>query len=144
MILTETEKSYLAGLFDGEGCIGYYFKSKIKCHVASLAIYNTNTKVMQWIKDKTGYGGIYLNKGGKHCGWQWQLNSRSQIIEFLKVIRPYLIIKADQVDLLFSLWDAEQGICGSGKRLSQETFDRRNATELKLKNLKTADLISVH
>lgn len=113
-------------------------------HIAQLAIYNTSTEVMSWIKEKVRFGGVYLNQGGKNKGWQWQLNSKSQIQEFLSMIRPYLVIKASQVDLLFSLWNAEQGICGSGKRLSKETLALRVETEAKLKELKTTGLVSVH
>ncbi len=142
--MTETEKAYLAGLFDGEGTLGYYFKTKAKNYVASLAIYNTNTEVMRWIKNTTGIGGIYLNKGGKNAGWQWQLTSKPQIKGFLSEIQPYLIIKADQVDLLLELWNAEQGICGSGKRLSMSTLKLRQEVEAKMKLLKTANLTSVH
>lgn len=142
--MTVAEIAYTAGLFDGEGTIGYYYKTSSGIHIPQLAIYNTDIRVMRWIKDKFGVGGIYLNKFGKNQGWQWQLNSRAQINAFLRMIRPYLIIKADQVDLLFSLWDAERGICGSGKRLSKATLALRVETEAKLKQLKTANLKASH
>lgn len=143
MNLTETEKAYLAGLFDGEGTIGYYCKLKVGYHTASLAIYNTDARVMTWIKERIDFGGIYLNKGGKHKAWQWQLNSKAQIQEFLTAIRPYLVIKADQVDLLFSLWNAEEKT-RAGRKLSGEVLQMRADTELKLKSLKVAQLHGIH
>ena len=143
VLLTDTEAAYLAGVFDGEGTLGYYFKKSGKYHVASLAIYNTDPRVMAWIRTHVSVGGVYLNKNNKHKGWQWQLNSKKQIIAFLNQIRPYLVIKAEQVDLLLSLWDAEQKI-HRGRRLSEEVLYLRQDTEMKLKQLKTAYLESIH
>ena len=143
--ITETEKAYLAGLFDGEGTIGYYFKTALRYHLAQLAIYNCDPKVMTWLKNRVSIGKVYLSKGknANYKGWQWQLNSKSQIIEFLSNIRPYLIIKADQVDLLFSLWIAEQKI-RSKHKLSQDIIDLRNMTMRELKQLKTASYVATH
>ena len=146
LILTETEKAYLAGIFDGEGSVGYYLKKKTGYHRAQIAIYNSNPSIMQWLREKVGYGSISTSKASKYTNWAWICNSKPQVIEILKSIQSYLIIKADQVDLLLEFLDAEQkdrGV-GSGKRLSKEEIASRNELQDRLKLLKTSNFQSIH
>ena len=141
MDLTETEKAYLAGLFDGEGSVGYYLKTKANYHVAIAQISNCSPEIMEWLKAKIPFGSIAVTNNRKcnYTCWSWICNSRLQLREFLQMIRPYLVFKGKQVDLLFSLWDAEQEMgCKSGVKLSPETLELRNLTVVQLKRLKTA------
>lgn len=144
--LSETEKAYLAGLFDGEGTIGYYLKKKIGYHIVQVAIYNTDPRIMNWIKERIHFGSITTNKRTKYIHWGWMISSKSQAVEFLGLIRSYLIIKADQVDLLLSFLNAEQKTRGSGngKILSIDDITSRNKVENDLKLLKTANFESIH
>lgn len=136
LTLSIAEAAYIAGLFDGEGTVGYYRKRSSGCHVATLAIYNCDVRVMDWLRLHVPFGGVYRNKGVVN-GWQWQLNSKRQIQDFLIAIRPYMIIKADQVDLLQSLWAAEQKV-RTEHRLSNEVLALRMRVEFGLKSLKVA------
>lgn len=138
--LSVAECAYLAGLFDGEGTVGYYFKSALGYHVAQVAIYNADLTVMAWIRQRIPVGAVTANKKSKHKGWAWMLSTQSQVVAFLTAIRPYLVIKANQVDLLLSSLDAEQETRG-GKRtkLSVEDIARRNDLVTELKRLKTAN-----
>lgn len=142
--LTETEKAYLAGLFDGEGTVGYYFKTKLKYHLAQVAIYNSDPRIMVWIKARLPFGSIATNKVTQYRGWSWVASGKNNLKEFLLAIRPYLIIKANQVDLLLSLWDAEQKIRSPRRKLPQEVIDLRNSTVIEMKRLKTANFQSIH
>lgn len=138
--ITEVEKAYIAGLFDGEGTIGYYFKGKLRTHVAQLAIYNTDPRVMVWLRNILPSGGVYPNsriKTGRKRGWQWMLSSRPCVEQFIRAIRPYLVIKADQVDLILALWEAEDKL-KRGRRISDNVKQLRQDAELQLKMLKTA------
>lgn len=147
MNLTEGEKGYLAGLFDGEGTIGYYYKTALKYHVMQCAISNSSPEIMDWLKNKIPFGSIAItnNKKCKYINWSWICNSKLQVIEFLTTIRPYLIFKLKQVDLLLSLWNAEKEIgCKSGVKLSKETIEFRNSISKQLKSLKTSSYESIH
>lgn len=137
--MTQTEIAYIAGLFDGEGTIGYYFKTKLNGYLAQLAIYNTDPRVMVWLKKVVPFGGVFSNnnKPGRKRGWQWMLSSRPQIEQFVRAIRPYLVIKADQVDLILALWEAEDKL-KRGQRISEEIKQLRREAEINLKMLKTA------
>jgi hypothetical protein len=112
MKLTEAEKGYLAGLFDGEGCVGYYTRltKNIPYHSASLHICMTDKRAPEWVLKTVGCGRISVSQkpNGNRTVYSWQLCNKPQIQEVLNVIRPYLLVKADQVDLLFALWEAEK------------------------------------
>lgn len=139
--LTELEKAYLAGLFDGEGSVGYYWKTAIGYHVAQAQISNSSPEIIDWLRVRIPFGSIAAtnNKKCRYNNWTWSCSSKTQLREFLEAIRPYLVFKAKQVDLLFSLWDAEQKIgCRSGVRLSDVTLTLRKVTEDQLKHLKVA------
>lgn len=140
--LSEVERAYLAGLFDGEGCLGYYYKGALRYHLASVAIYNCDIRIMLWLKERLPFGNFCNTNNEKFVLQSWICNSRRQVELFLKTIRPYLVIKADQVDLLLSLWDTEQKIRRS-RRLSEEVLALRHNTMLEMKRLKTANYKSV-
>ena len=109
--MTELEKAYLAGLFDGEGCIGYYRNRKRYAPVVSIS--NTDARIIAWLHARLG--GV-IEPGSKKrpshwkCLWEWRLRSKNQIIAFLSEIRPFLRIKGEQADLLLSHLSAEQEV----------------------------------
>ena len=140
--MTDTQRAYIAGLFDGEGSVGLYFKTRQNCFVLQVSVYNCNYAVMNWLKVNVPYGSISKNSGGdksNHILWMWGCSSQ-QAKNFLSEIRPYLVIKAEQVDLLFSLWEAEQKVQKLDDRgkLSSELFALRQETVIELKRLKTS------
>ena len=144
--LTELEKAYLAGLFGGEGSVGYYYKSATGYHAAQVQISNSSPEIIEWLRERIPFGSIAVtnNKKCKYTNWSWICNSRLKVKEFLETIRPYLVFKSKQVDLLFSLWDAEQKIgCGAGVKLSEDTVKLRQYTEAQLKLLKTSSFESI-
>ena len=94
--LTEIEKSYIAGLFDGEGCL-YHKKDKMW----NLCIANTNLKVIKWLYRKIKGGAIYkkykLYKNTKHRTLYWYLGKQQAIYWFLQQIYQYSIIKKSKI-----------------------------------------------
>ena len=142
--MTDTEVAYLAGLFDGEGSIGFY--KKRNTYETSATIANTDFRVLLWIQNRLPYGYVRRKAwGGRRLSWEFCVKSRHRVKEFLALIRPYLIIKAEQADLLLSLLDAEQEIPrGRGVKLSEQVIAKRLEVELELKRLKTAETYSIH
>jgi len=98
--------SYIAGFFDGEGCITSTIvkkKNRDTHHVYSIIIItNTNLEVLKYIQKVFGFGRINEKKYEKHrktrC-WAYTIDSSSEILEFLQSIRPYLRVKDEQADL---------------------------------------------
>lgn len=138
MDLTDTDKAYLAGLFDGEGCVGYYPRHAkgVPYHSASLHLTSTDPRVISWLLGKVGCGKVSVKNPKDHrkTSYNWQLSNKTDIAEVLGAIRPYLIIKADQVDLLFSLWKAEEPLHKG--RVTPELITLRQKAVDDIKHLK--------
>lgn len=137
--LTEAELGYLAGLFDGEGTIGYYnFRAR---HESTVMITNTDPRVMSWLLDKVGHGNVHTAKKAytrrKHVVHHWRISNKPRVQEFLEAIVEHLIVKRDQADLLLNLWKLE-----SPKKnvITSEVKTRRDGVLEQLKLLKTAHL----
>ena len=141
MKLTEAEKGYLAGLFDGEGCVGYYCrsaKSWPSYHSASLHIAMTERQSIDWIMERVGYGHVsYVKKSdGRKSVYSWQLCNKLHIQEVLEAICPYLKVKANQVDTLLILWEAEKAF--PARVVSEELIELRQQAADDIKLLKQA------
>lgn len=96
--MKKTDLAYIAGVFDGEGCVNLG-----KCgntYKARITIGNTNEWLIQRFKFQFG-GNIRMNKGrdNRKDFWIWSLNCQ-QSARFLKLILPYLTIKRPQAQLL--------------------------------------------
>jgi hypothetical protein len=105
MKLTETEKAYLAGFIDGEGSFiinkrEHQQKSDGSVYIgysAYVDIGNTNKKVLNWIKNKTGATSkIYMNQMGGNRKIAYRLRiSCKQAHDLIREIRRFLIIKKE-------------------------------------------------
>lgn len=145
--LTETEKAYLAGLFDGEGCIGLY-KDK-RNYVVHISITNTDIRLITWLQQHLCMGNIQtrsvVDKPEYHQAWEWRTRSRKDALAFLLIIRPFLVSKAEQADLLLSYLDAAQKSPQKSGVRSPETFIDLGADAAnELKQLKLVGKQSVH
>ncbi len=145
MNLTEAEKGYLAGLFDGEGCIGYYERctKNVPYHSASLHICMTEKHAVEWIMKRVGYGKISFSEksGNRKSVWSWQLCNKPQILEVLLFIRPYLLVKAEQVDVVLALWETEKTF--PARVVSDELINLRKEAMNTMRLLKRAPVEGV-
>lgn len=92
--------SYIAGLFDGEGCIygrvGHFLRF-------AVSITNTNEKVLQEVKTFLGYGKIRRRYDGhpKHLPiYTWIIHHRVDVDKFLNLLLPHLIVKREEAEQL--------------------------------------------
>jgi len=90
--LSETEAAYIAGLVDGEGSI---MQSKGRL-VMSLG--STCHDAIEFLQDKIG-GRSYFYPNGSGIGhkpfWRWHFSKKYAVLEVLRRLGPYLIIKRD-------------------------------------------------
>ncbi len=138
--MKKTDLAYVAGIVDGEGCIGIQsFKSK--GHRGGLryemyvAVSNTNEWLIQWLKFSFGGSFCLLSRSGlnnKDC-WSWRIQTR-QAANFLRLIQPYLRLKAPQAELALSFQ--------SGKRPAH-THIRKPKTDKELA-IEEAQSIMMH
>jgi hypothetical protein len=143
--LTETEKAYLAGLIDGEGCI-----TIIKCKPARRAanpsyslqtfINNTDERMLRYCKEVTGAGSISFNPVSlRKPTWKnlWNWNLRKQdTIDFLIQILPYLITKKRQAELAIEY--ANGDVSGINSVTEEVLFRREHYYQI-IKDLKHRD-----
>jgi len=92
--------AYVAGLVDGEGCLGL---TKCGKSIAPrIVITNTNKQIIYDLKEAFGGHILYrpASKQGWKCPCHWVIQN-SSAIEFLEKIYKYLRIKKDQATCLF-------------------------------------------
>lgn len=95
--------AYAAGLFDGEGsvCIPYPKSSYggKRYHRLMVSLASTDPRVIMWLKEKFGGNISRLRiplKPQHKLSLRWGCNSLVAE-QFLRLIQPYLLIKAEQV-----------------------------------------------
>lgn len=109
--MLETEISYIAGIFDGEGCV-FISKSnpsisrrcKTPTYQLNSVVCNTYLPVLVWLKDN--FGGTINQKvppkdKNWSPSWSWQTNS-NKALNFLETIYPFLRIKKLEVEIAIS------------------------------------------
>jgi hypothetical protein len=93
--MTELEKSYIAGIIDGEGSIMlqkfHYNEYPSPC----VSIASTTYELLDWIKSVVGKGTIKLKKNydvAKHKDCYSYVVKYNDAIQLIKEVYPYLII----------------------------------------------------
>ena len=141
--LTESEKGYIAGIFDGEGSVGIHvFKKKDRktprlAWAVIFTLTTTDPLVIEWLKRR-----IPFVRTGSHAGYGpnrkriYRLTfSTFATIKFCQEIGPYLVTKKAEAELVASnLKD------GFAPLTEKERFDLR----LRLSNFKTKGPILRH
>ena len=99
-ILSEINKAYIAGLLDGDGsimaCIERHKEKKYKFRIrVYIKISQKGKKVLLWIKDKIQFGYIIKNR----TTYDWIMKDQQQILKFVELICPLLIVKKKQAIL---------------------------------------------
>ena len=117
MIGTDTI-AYIAGLFDGEGCVTckrkptkrkdrggkIYNQWYIRCEIAM-----TDRAVIEWIHEVLGFGWCgekrYNNKPKYKKQWRWCCGYRDALL-FAKIIWPHIQVKLHQIENIIDHYEA--------------------------------------
>lgn len=111
-MLTETEKAYIAGFFDGDGHFTVQLRNhrskkdpkQYKYFTPCAGFTNTNLELLKWIQEKLQNGNVRVHTKSHKTGNNkicYQLYiTRSKLEEFTKLILPYLINKKKQGELI--------------------------------------------
>ena len=124
--------AYIAGFFDGEGCVNF-----ARCRTTffpRVLITNTNIDVLKKIQNK--FGGDIKPLSYKKENWKQGYSLRiswSKAIDFLSEIYPYLFLKADQAETVFA-WDAIR--LGSGTKTLKEKQEYKDSCDLLYRRMK--------
>lgn len=117
---TQEWSSYFAGLIDGEGTIGIT-KNNGRL-IPFFCIKMTNAAIINMIADRYCHRvNTYVSKNPKHKkSFSVNFGSWSTIKAMLNEVRPYLIVKQKQADLLISISERIE----RGEKLSNEEKGR--------------------
>jgi hypothetical protein len=119
-MIKETDKAWLAGIMDGEGCISLLRRHTY--YVPSVKIANTNEKLIHRCKEILDMCGVvysvtYFDRNERvnaKPSWTIVMESRPRVVAVLQLLEPYLISKNEQAKLVLD-W------CSKGKRQPTET-----------------------
>lgn len=103
-MIGETERAYLAGLFDGEGCI--YMQERLQpgqtrfSYTIGIQLSMTDPSAVRLFHQ--AFGGRFYNMAGRKAWhrplWSWWLGMRGAS-DFLHSMLPYLQVKKPQAQL---------------------------------------------
>lgn len=100
---------YVAGFFDGEGCVGLYGNSGgTKTYRPRARFTNTNRKVL--LEIQKAYGGcLYSSKSdkGENFIHRLDISRKDSLRKLFGEIREYLVIKDTQADVLIDFLDGK-------------------------------------
>lgn len=121
--------AYAAGMVDGEGHIGINVcrqrgEGNMR-HILRVTVTNTHRPLLDWLKER--FGGTVIEDHKKVVGpklrvWTWHSRSLAAY-EFLRAIRPYVIVKREQVRLAIEFREK----CITGARLGPQDVAIRDA-----------------
>lgn len=98
--MSEVEAAWLAGVFDGEGCI-CWANRKFPKPTLVLQIGNTCRPLLERVQQVTGSGGITIGqrfKDKRREYFKWQISS-SKAKSVLQQIERFLVVKRQRADL---------------------------------------------
>jgi len=136
--MRKSDLAYMAGLFDGEGCILITRKSYnhhqyyLRCTL-SMA----NEYLPELLKFNFG-GGIRkrdLRTKGWQIQWEWKVFG-NQAKDFLQVILPYIKLKHSEAELGIKFQKSMCSRKGVGRALTADELATREAQRLLMSELK--------
>ena len=144
--LSDMELAYIAGLFDGEGCVAItrHFKkldgTKRPCEMYTLRVQVTNVdpRVILPLREKFG-GSLHItkHKSAKQRDTHVWISTSRVALEFLKAIRPWLVAKAQQADIAIDFQESKFRHGGRGKtRVTREYRERERQQYAEITALK--------
>ena len=101
--MTPEDKAYIAGLFDGEGSVSFFWprahKNGKRYGKLFLRISQNDRRVLDWVRTVTGVGSIHARKRIARCKLQHDYAASNEAARILlSAIRPYLKVKGERVD----------------------------------------------
>ena len=133
--MTETEKAYLAGMIDGEGCITISC-NKDRYFAMFVVLTGTHKTHIEYCANMTGLGSVQSVKRSAPWGdvTRWVISS-TEAQEFLEAILPYLFLKKEQAEVAIK-FQREVSLDKYNKYLSKSVIKKRKAYLDHLQQLK--------
>ncbi len=102
--MTQIESAWLAGLFDGEGCVAIPSRYRQRNTPSyRIEIANTDMPLLEQVVKVTGVSTIrtHLRDNPRHkTAYHWEAGG-ADALSLLRQMRPWLIVKAERADAAF-------------------------------------------
>ena len=131
--MNSTQKAYLAGFLDGDGSIyvrlkkndTYRYGYQISPYIVLFQSAKSKVKFEQ-LCNMIELGNMRIRKDGI---MEYTIGKIESLIQFLKLVKPYVILKRDQVELMQNILKIKKTI------KSKEDFERLVLEIKKFRNL---------
>ena len=124
--MNETDKAYIAGLFDGEGSIDFTKRKEKKrsgtynCRRVSMEVTMTDQSVIRWMHEVLGVGTVVKKprKGLRKDGtkyltqWRWRCTFRDAYY-VCRVLWPYAHTKLSKIQQVIDHYSQEKVMNGN-------------------------------
>jgi intein/homing endonuclease len=129
--------AYIAGFFDGEGCIAIHKNNKDRANYTLRCSAKQYDKVPLELISLYFGGSVRLGWTKPHCkeSWVWDCSTR-YALKFLKAIEPYLISKRAEALLALEFQRAMITKRASYDRITERELAVREAQYILMQNLK--------
>lgn len=128
----ETLISWMAGFFDGEGCVSVIKRNHDNVFTLVVQVVTTDLLTMKMIQ--TAFKGVLTARKPQEVNhkfsWEWRLTGR-KAKEFLELIYPYSITKRKEIEVALKYPHTK-----SGHRISASTRNLREELREELQKLK--------
>ena len=145
--MKQLSNEYIAGLFDGEGCIrivkNYWTKNSRNITYSLRLSINLTDKRVPTILHKMCGGCLNIHKRPNprhHTMYNWILSTR-KAYNFLKLIEPFCIIKSEQIKIALEfqehIYNCGRKLWNRNRCLPQEVVNFRESCYHRITKLKT-------
>jgi hypothetical protein len=133
IVFVATDLAWAAGILDADGNV-YGHKTNRCTWQFGIEVGNTDSRMIQRLFDLSGKGHVARRREKKPRKdfWTWRLSGLDGK-EFIRALRPYLVVKQDQLNLLLELIDTGDW---RGKRIPASVLRYRMEIIRKLKALR--------
>lgn len=91
--------AYIAGFFDGEGCVAAKRQRGPKRRIY-LRIGQKHPEVLHLIQTELGYGSVHQRRDGLHI---LNITGRKNTTDFIQRILPYAVVKRSQLHIALAM-----------------------------------------
>ena len=133
--MEKTDIAYIAGLFDGEGTVGFYRRYETKkdrkgiprkslCYRISVEIAMTERSILLWLQQTLHMGTVAKKPRKEHkMQWRWRCSFRNAYV-FCCLIHPYCHIKMDMVNKIINHYSQRDSIKFNNRVINFEDYKK--------------------
>ena len=126
---------YLAGIIDGEGCIGIEFQAankrcrKVDYYIPRVSVINSSLALIEWLTEH--FGGKYHTRkkeAGKKYIYVWNIFGQ-HMEDVIRAVEPFLIVKNQVANIILEY----RATIADEWHISEDTHKRRKELYLRMR-----------